>query len=476
MVYNGKKMNQAPSWRIRPGERRFLLLTGDLAAAVLALIAALYFWANVDWLKFSISFLKERPPAWFYLLPVVWILLMIELYEPHRANRRDETFRGIAIAVLLILGIYLLVFFLSNPDDQLPRRGVAGFIIAVALLTLIWRMIYISIFTTPRFMRRVLVIGAGQSGTALTQIIKQTWPPPFYLVGLIDDDPQKVGQSINGFPVIGGSERLLDVIELENITDLVFAISGELQASMFRAILQVEEHGVEVTTMPTVYEELLGRVPIFHLEADWILRSFVDQAHVNGLYELAKRLLDIAGGLIGVCVLILLFPLIALAVVLDSGFPIFFTQTRLGKRGQIFTIFKFRSMSQDSEADGIVRVTQQNDERITLVGKVLRKTHLDELPQFINVLRGEMSLTGPRAERSELVEELQEKIPFYRARLLVKPGVTGWAQINFGYAATVEDTAIKLEYDLYYIKHRSFLMDVVILLRTFGTVVGFKGQ
>jgi lipopolysaccharide/colanic/teichoic acid biosynthesis glycosyltransferase len=133
-------------------------------------------------------------------------------------------------------------------------------------------------------------------------------------------------------------------------------------------------------------------------------------------------------------------------------------------------------MGQDAEKDGQPQVTKENDTRITKVGWFLRKTHLDEWPNFINVLRGEMSLVGPRAERSELVENLQEKIPFYRARLLVKPGITGWAQVNFGYAATVEDTAIKLEYDLYYIKHRNLMMDLVILLRTFGTMVGFRGQ
>ncbi len=133
-------------------------------------------------------------------------------------------------------------------------------------------------------------------------------------------------------------------------------------------------------------------------------------------------------------------------------------------------------MRQDAEKDGKARVTVENDERITRVGKILRKSHLDELPQFINVLRGEMSLVGPRAERLELVQSLQKKVPFYRARLLVKPGITGWAQVNFGYAATVEDTAIKLEYDLYYIMHRNLLLDLLILLRTVGTVVGFKGQ
>ena len=132
-------------------------------------------------------------------------------------------------------------------------------------------------------------------------------------------------------------------------------------------------------------------------------------------------------------------------------------------------------MHNDAEIDGKARVTTENDDRITRVGRFLRKSHLDELPQFFNVLRGEMSLVGPRAERSELVNNLQAKVPFYRARLLVKPGITGWAQINFGYAATVEDTAIKLEYDLYYIKHRNLLLDIIIILRTVGQVIGLRG-
>jgi len=162
--------------------------------------------------------------------------------------------------------------------------------------------------------------------------------------------------------------------------------------------------------------------------------------------------------------------------VIDTGFPIFYRQIRLGKGGKSFVILKFRTMVQDAEKGGSIRVTEVKDVRITKVGWFLRKTHLDEWPQFINVLKGEMSLVGPRSERTELVHDLQEKIPFYRARLLIKPGISGWAQVNFKYAATVEETAIKLEYDLYYIKHRNLVMDVVILLRTFGSVFGFKGQ
>jgi len=314
------------------------------------------------------------------------------------------------------------------------------------------------------------------SGMALLDVLKGISPQPFYLVGLIDDDPNKIGLKLNDYPVLCGSSCLLQMIEDEAITDLILAITGEMNGTMFQAILDAQEHGIEITTMPVVYEDLLGRVPIFLLETDWIIRNFVDQARTSFFYEMGKRLMDLVGSLVGILVIIPFLPFVVAAIAIDSGFPVFFFQYRLGKSGKLYQIIKFRTMSQDAEKDGVVRITTENDSRITRVGWFLRKTHLDEWPQFINVLRGEMSLVGPRAERSELVHELQQKIPFYRARLLIKPGITGWAQINFGYAATVEDTAIKLEYDLYYIKHRNLITDVVILLRTFGSVVGFRGQ
>jgi lipopolysaccharide/colanic/teichoic acid biosynthesis glycosyltransferase len=251
---------------------------------------------------------------------------------------------------------------------------------------------------------------------------------------------------------------------------------GEMRGSTFQAILDIQESGVEVTRMPTVYEEMIGRVPIHHLESDWIIRSFVDEARANGFYELGKRFLDILGGALFGVLFLLAFPIIALATLIDSGLPILYTQKRLGKSGREFRIYKFRTMRQNAEADGQARLAVVNDPRITRVGNFLRKTRLDELPQFINILRGDMSLVGPRAERRELMEGFQKKIPFYRARLLVRPGLTGWAQINYGYAATVEDTVVKLEYDLYYIKHRNLSMDFSILLRTVGTVLRSRGR
>lgn len=476
-----KHAQKSVAWRLRPGERRFILFLGDFVAGYLALFIALYLWGQgKEYLSFSIKFLEQRVPGWFWLLPILWMILLVELYDIRRAHRRRDTFRGLGIAALISLMVYALIYFATVNGDpgtkELPRRGVAYFIGGAFVLTGIWRYTYISIFTAPQFMRRVLIIGAGNTGVSLLQVLDDLWPPPFYIVGLIDDNPDKLGTSYNGYRVLGGGDQLLEVIRQECVTDLIFAISGDMNGCMFQNLLEAEEQGVEVTTMPMMYEEILGRVPIFHLNADWILRSFVDTAHASAVYEVAKRLIDVIGGLVGSIALLFVLPFIGLAIVIDSGFPIFFLQNRLGKNGQMYKIIKFRTMRKDSEREGEVRVTTRHDDRITRVGLFLRKSHLDELPQFLNVLKGEMSLVGPRAERAELVIELQQNIPFYRARLLVKPGITGWAQVNFGYAATVEDTAIKLEYDLYYIKHRTMMMDFIIMLRTVSTVIGLRGQ
>jgi exopolysaccharide biosynthesis polyprenyl glycosylphosphotransferase len=266
------------------------------------------------------------------------------------------------------------------------------------------------------------------------------------------------------------------VIRDQQISDIIVAISGEMQGGMFQTLLDAQAAGVEISRMPVVYEELLGRVPIRLLEADWILRSFVDQARASGFYILGKRILDILGGLFGSLVLLLILPFVTLAIMLDDGRPVFYSQTRSGRGGQPYSILKFRTMRNDAEADGRPKWAKEDDERATRVGRVLRRTHMDELPQFFNVLRGEMSLVGPRAERPELVELFQQHVPFYRARLMVKPGISGWAQVNYGYASTIDETIVKLEYDLYYIKHRNIVMDIMIMLRTPSTMLGLRGR
>ncbi|MBA4420698.1 MAG: hypothetical protein C0391_06095 [Anaerolinea sp.] len=471
---NGRsqKKNQ---WRLRPQERITILLLGDLLAGILALLVSLYYWSRGDeWLTFSWEFLRTRPDFWFFLLPLLWIILLIELYDVHRAARWKETLQWVLIAGLICLGIYLLVYFTSAPKS-LPRRGVAIYIIAAMFFTTLWRLIYIRIFTARAFLRKVVIIGAGNAGQTLLSMLQKLKPMPFEVVGWIDDAPEKVNTSIMGVPVLGPGSQLLPISKDNDIAEVIVAITGDLNGELFQAILDARESGIDVTTMPAIYEELLSRVPVFHLQSDWLVRSFIDQAQTNGFYDFAKRLFDILGGIIGLVFTAIFYPFTALAILLDSGRPILYRQVRLGKGGQPYSIIKFRTMVQDSEKDGKLRFTETNDERITKVGKFLRKSHIDEFPQFVNVLLGQMSLVGPRSERPGFVNDLQKKLPFYRARLLVKPGITGWAQVNFGYAGDVETSAVKLEYDLYYIKHRNLLLDFMILVKTLGSVIKLKG-
>jgi exopolysaccharide biosynthesis polyprenyl glycosylphosphotransferase len=370
--------------------------------------------------------------------------------------------------------LYLAVFFLSGPGS-LPRRGVMYFLILATTLTLIWRTVYIQIFTAPAFLRRALIVGAGESGTTLLQTIKNHWPPPCYLVGLIDDDPNKHGQEVHGEEVLGSSKNLLEIIEREQVSDIFVAIQGSMNGRMFQALLDAQERGVEIIRMPVLYEELMGRVPIQHLESDWVLRSFVDALRVSGLYLLSKRLLDLVGALIGLVAFLVLLPWVAIAIVLDSGRPIFYRQARSGRGRDVFVLIKFRTMHQNAEPDGQPRWARDDDPRMTRVGRVLRRLYIDELPQFWNVLTGDMSLVGPRPERPQIVKELEDRIPFYRSRLLVKPGITGWAQINFEKGASFEGSIEKLEFDLYYIKHRSLMLDLWLILRTVWSVLGRRG-
>ncbi len=461
-------------WRLHPRERRTLLLVVDLLMAILGLFLAIWIWSLADPFQgLTMDFVRNLP-SWFFILPFFWPFLMARLYDEHRARDPAETLKNIAYSALIGIGLYMVFYFTS--ERPLPRISVAAFIISAFLLTLIWRLSYIRIFTAPQFMRRMLLVGAGETGTIMLQIINRMKQRPYIMVGLIDDDPQKIGTMIEGYEVFGGYDKLLKSICDHQITDLIVAISGQMQGGMFQALLDAQEIGTEIIRMPVAYEELLHRVPIRYLEAEWILRSFVDKARSETFSEMLKRALDIIGGLFGLLLLMVLFPFVAIAILLESGTPVLYRQIRMGRGGQLYNIYKFRTMRQDAEADGQPQWAEENDRRATKVGLVLRKTHIDEIPQFYNVLRGEMSLVGPRAERPELVEWFQQHVPFYRARLLVRPGITGWAQVNQQYASTIDETIEKLEYDLYYIMHRNFFMDVRIIALTPTLVISLRGR
>ena len=461
--------------RLNIPERRTLLVFGDFLVSSVALIIALLTWATIsdEWLGLSLAFFQERVAVWFYFLPFLWVLLMVDMYNIHESSNLRRTISGVSSGAGLGLLLYLIVYFTSQ--NPLPRVSVAIFLILTYTLTLSWRFIYIRIFTTKKFLQRVLLVGAGKAGETILNEYSKMDPKPFNLIGLIDDDPEKTNHNIYGYRVLANSENILDIIQAERITDLIVAISGEMKGTTFQTLLDVQQLGVHISRMPVVYEQLLNRVPINVLEADWLLRSFVDQFQSNRFYTVSKRIIDILGGLLGIIILILILPFISLAIMIEDGRPVFYSQIRMGERGKPFEIIKFRTMLNDAESDGLPVLAREDDERATRIGKFLRKSHIDEIPQFLNVLKGELSMVGPRSERPELVEHYMRRIPFYRARLLVKPGITGWAQVNYGYAGNIDETRTKLEYDLYYIKHRNIVLDLLTLLKTPGTMLGMRG-
>jgi exopolysaccharide biosynthesis polyprenyl glycosylphosphotransferase len=347
----------------------------------------------------------------------------------------------------------------------------------VALLGIcLWRGLYAQLFVQPRFEQRALVIGAGERGQALVEMLKATSNDanPFRgtgyrIVGFVDDRVTKSGTEIEQIPVMRGVRNLASMVQSLDVDELILA-SGErdvLNREGFDSLLRCRELGLRIVTLPALYERLLARIPVDYVGSE-DLPTVIPMREGAGdrLYRFAKRGIDIISALVGLLVVGLLTPVIALANLITSPGPLFYRQERVGQGGVIFNIIKFRTMVPNAEEITGAVWANERDDRITWMGRILRPTRLDELPQFINILKGEMSLIGPRPERPEIIEDLTQLLPFYRARHAVRPGITGWAQVEYRYGNCVEDAKTKLEYDLYYVKHTGPLLDLRIILQT----------
>jgi exopolysaccharide biosynthesis polyprenyl glycosylphosphotransferase len=259
------------------------------------------------------------------------------------------------------------------------------------------------------------------------------------------------------------------------IHEVVVAIDHTVEKDLFHQLAECQAHGIRVSLMPDLYEQLCRKVPIEHIDPAWVLHVLQGRRVFSRFQLGLKRLLDLALGFAGLIMLALALPIVALVIRLDSAGPIFYRQVRSGRAGKLFRVVKFRTMDTNAEKDGRARWAAKDDPRITRVGRFLRKSRLDELPQVLNVLNGEMSFVGPRPERPEFIGGLEQEIPFYRIRLMVKPGLTGWAQTQYGYGNTTDDALVKLQYDFYYLRNWSLWLDLYIIVRTFWVVFKLKG-
>lgn len=462
-------------WQLQLSERRILLMLGDAAAIFVAVVLSLTIWVIVDGRGLGVRFVVGHL-YWFPILAGLWLLLASanDFYSLRISSRIDTSLMRLVQVTLQIVVVYLAIFFFS-PRTALPRLFIFYYAFLSFFLIMAWRLWRPFLLGWTGTPRRALMIGSGQSARTLLDALHSEAPDDYTIVGMVAEpgsDPPADPQ----IPLIADGRDLPRVTRQADVSELILAYEQEPSGELFQAIMDCYEQGISIIPMPLLYEQVTGRVPIEHVgQRYWMSMLPIEAVSIFNPYPLVKRAADLMLSIVGLAFFGLLLPLIAVAMKLDSPGPIFFRQRRVGKSGRLFWLYKLRSMIPDAERDTGPRWASDDDPRITRVGRLLRKTRLDEMPQLYNVLRGEMSIIGPRPERPEFVEELSQTIPFYRTRHVVKPGITGWAQVRYRYGASEEDALIKLQYDLYYIRHRSIALDVLIILRTIGKMLALQG-
>jgi exopolysaccharide biosynthesis polyprenyl glycosylphosphotransferase len=366
---------------------------------------------------------------------------------------------GTAIGLVAVSALDLWVPGIDLGTGRLMEAGLAVFALSAA-----WEHAVRSIAK-----RRVLVVGTGGCASEVLAELRRGDRAPFTMLGLVGEERDASAEEV---PQLGSFDELPSIIE-EHRPDIVILTDERVSSWAVDPLLDLAPIGFRVVGVSHFVEHALGRVPLRHVTPTW----FMSMLHLRQkpYTRLAKRVFDLAVSSLGVLLAAPLFPFLVLLVRTTPG-PIIFRQTRLGEGGRHFTIFKFRTMRVDAEQDGSPRYAQEHDPRVTRIGRVLRQTHLDELPQLWNVLRGEMSVVGPRPERPEFVDLLEHSVPFWTRRLLVKPGITGWAQLRCGYAFDSSSAAEKLSYDLWYLRNRDLVVDLAICAKTVSALLFRSGR
>jgi len=364
------------------------------------------------------------------------------------------------------------VYFVS--PDLMIGNGIfvsALFVFLVAILG--WRLAFNSVTGSLKLEERVLFVGTGETARKVARQILDQHDFAYRVIGFIDDDASRIGERIVNPAIVGTPADMERLIAHHQIDRIVVGLSDRRGKLPVEELLRAKMAGVRVEDATTTYERVTGKILIDDLRPSWLI--FSDGFRVSRLSRVMKRTIDLTLSIVMAIVALPLMLLAALLVLLDDGRPVLYRQERVGENGRAFVLTKFRSMRKDAEKGGKPMWATDGDDRITRIGRFLRKTRLDELPQLWNVIRGDMSFVGPRPERPFFVDQLSKEIPFYQQRHAVKPGLTGWAQVKYRYGSSLEDAMEKLRYDLYYIKHLSVIFDLTIVFDTVKVVLFRKG-
>ena len=464
-------MNKYNKIHFEVSERKILLRIFDVVSVLLSL----YLVGVV--LKFNYFNISESNFYWTIVLGIYlnFIGSVFEMYNLQVASNQFQVIKSIILTTSITVLFYLLTPFYTPvlPDNRLQ---IIIFFIAIFIALFVWRMIYVRFFASNRFSKKVILICDKEQLKELVYALEDA-DPHYRVLGFVNsdsadnktnDDIKIKNIDINNLEVFAKKNSISEVVVASQKTD-------GITVNLYNQLIHLLENGYIIREYTQVYENITQRIPVQYVSRDFYRYFPFSRSNQNHFYLSIVRFFEIVFSLTGLLIGVIILPIILIGNLFGNRGKLFYSQERVGKNGKIFNIIKYRTMVKNAEVKGAVFATI-NDSRVTPFGKIMRKSRMDEIPQFINILKGDMAVIGPRPERPIFVNEIAEVMPFYETRHVIKPGLTGWAQVNYSYGATIEDSLIKLQYDLYYIKHRSIFLDVNIIFKTLSTVLLYRGQ
>jgi sugar transferase (PEP-CTERM system associated) len=457
---------------LRLNGRTILLIIAEALLVYGAIIGAVYLRVGVEGASFELierhGYLKAAV-AGFFCLAAFYLFDLYDFLVMH--DRRELVLR--LVQALGLAWIALALSFYTFPSLMLGR-GISLIALPLALALMVaWRVSIHWVLGHPDFGERILIVGSGNLAVELAREVLNRPDAGYRIVGFVGTDADLLGKSLINPRVIGMTEELDEIVRRENIDRIVVAMGERRGQLPTNKLLQLSLAGrVSIEEGASFYERLTNRVSLNMLRPSWLI--FTGRGRQAKVAELSRTAVHWLVALIGALLSLPIVIVTAALIKLESRGPAFYKQERVGKNGRIFTLMKFRSMRVDAELDGPVWASKR-DSRTTRVGRVIRKARIDEIPQFWNILKGEMSFVGPRPERPHFVAQLAQEIPFYEQRHLIAPGLTGWAQIKYPYGASIEDARQKLQYDLFYIKNQSLILDAIIIFETIKIILFGRG-
>ena len=464
-------MNKSNKIHFEVSERKVLLRFFD----VVFVLIALFFFGNL----LNLDYLNNSAQNFKYVVALAFYLNIIgtvfEMYNLQVASNQYQVLRSTILTVSITFLVYLLTPIFSA---ELPvnRFQILLFYFTMLFALVLWRTFYVKFLASNRFVQKVLLVCDREQVQELIQGLEYS-DPHYKIIAYVNSDNAGDDSFDSHFVQHINIKDLVSFVNENNLFEIVVASQNTegITVELYQELLHLLESGTTIREYTQVYEDKTQRIPVHQINRDFYKFFPFNRSNNNKLYLLNVKIMETLLSIIGLFVGIIIVPFILIGNAIGNRGKLFYTQERVGKNGEIFQILKFRTMIYDAERTG-AKFSSPNDNRITAFGKFLRKTRIDEIPQFVNILKGEMAVIGPRPERPFFVKEIAEIMPFYETRHVIKPGLTGWAQVNYSYGESLDDSLIKLQYDLYYIKHRSVFLDLNIAIKTISTVLFYRGQ